>query len=379
MQGFENGAGTAATITANVAAFSEVAFRPRGGISVERRDLRTTILGHEIDLPVLASSIGQLGLAHPDAEPGVARAIGAAGSIQFVSGFTSTPIETIMAVASGPVYYQLYYFGRDPSAIAAIVERVRRAGCAGLVLNIDSAAPQTPVRQRLYPERRRKPSSTRPADAIRFLPQLLPRPAWALDYARGRVRVATPMALGPDGTSIDTFRAFTAMYDRAFAWTDLTWIREVWDCPIVIKGVMGVDDARRAVDVGAAGLVVSNHGGNRLDGTMASLRVLPEVVDAVGGELSILFDSGVRRGTDVVKALALGAEAVLLGRAYLYPLIAAGEDGVRRILQLFRQEIDGTLAHLGCSSIAELGPHHLELPERYVVRGRTSIHPPVRE
>jgi isopentenyl diphosphate isomerase/L-lactate dehydrogenase-like FMN-dependent dehydrogenase len=158
------------------------------------------------------------------------------------------------------------------------------------------------------------------------------------------------------------FESLPTLHQRPFAWDDLPWIRTIWDAQIVIKGVMTVDDARRAADAGAAAIVVSNHGGNALDGTLPTLRVLPDVVDAVGPDVDVLIDGGVRRGQDVAKALALGAKAASLGRAYVYPLLAAGEPGVRRILSLFRAQLDDTLAFLGCPDVSKLDSSYVEMP-----------------
>jgi pre-mycofactocin synthase len=361
MQQFENGAGDLVTHDANVRAFREVLFRPRHGVFHEHRDLSTTVLGHRLRVPLVASSIGALGIGHPDAELGVARAIGDAGGIQFVSGVTSVSIEEIMAAATGPVYFQLYYFGAGREGMAATIERVKRSGADGLVFVIDSVCGHTPPRALPVGSRGFLPGDARLADTVRFAPQLLTRPRWVADYLRGRIRLGSPMALDGRGREIPFSQARAHLYDRWSDWSDLDWIRDIWDCPIVVKGVLSVDDARRAVDAGAAGIVVSNHGGNRLDGTIPALPVLPEVAAAVGNEIEVLFDSGVRTGPDVVKALALGAKAVGLGRAYLYPLLAAGEPGVRRILDVFRRDIDATLAYLGCTSLDELSPEHLDL------------------
>jgi isopentenyl diphosphate isomerase/L-lactate dehydrogenase-like FMN-dependent dehydrogenase len=359
LQQFVNGAGDLVTHDRNVQAFRDVSFRPRHGVFHERRDLRSTVLGHELHVPLIASSIGALGLGHPDGEAGVARAIGDAGGIQFVSAVTSQPIERIMAAARGPVYFQLYWFG-SRAGVEATIERVRAAGCAGLVFLIDSVCGHTPVRALPSRERRFLPSGTSPRDVLGFAPQLLTRPRWSWEYLRGRVSTQMPMALAADGSSLPLAWVRQHLYDRWFDWADLEWIRAAWDGPIVVKGALSADDARRAVAAGATGVVVSNHGGNRLDGTIPALPVLPEVVAAVGDEIDVLFDSGVRTGPDVVKALALGARAVGLGRAYLYPLIAQGEAGVRTILEVFRRDIDAALAYLGCQRLDELSPDLLE-------------------
>jgi pre-mycofactocin synthase len=360
-QMFENGDGARLAVGRNTKAFEEVMFRPRAAVFHPERELRTTVLGHEISMPVIVSSVGFLSVGHRDGEAGVARAAGAAGTLQFVSGMTSTPIEEIMAAAGGPVFYQLYHIG-GREASAPIIDRVKRAGVSGLVLSVD-AADEGAGAEIPYRERGVVPAGVNLREAIRFAPQALARPAWLLDYLRGGIpEPQAAMGLRPDGTPMSLFEGVHKIYDETPSWKDLAWIRERWDGPIVLKGILTVEDARRAVDQGVDAIVVSNHGGNMLDGDVPTLRVLPEVVDAVGDQIEVLMDGGVRRGSDVVKALALGAKAVSLGRAYVYPLLAAGEPGVRHILELFRQRIDGTLASLGVRSVHDLDPSCLELP-----------------
>jgi isopentenyl diphosphate isomerase/L-lactate dehydrogenase-like FMN-dependent dehydrogenase len=366
-QMFEAGSGSNATMVENDRAFRDVMFRPRAAVSAPERDLRTTVLGHEIAMPAIVSSVGFLGLGHRDGEAGVARAAGEAGTIQFVSGVTSTPIEDIMADADGPVFYQLYYVG-GREASAPIIERARRAGVSGLVLTVDTATVARP-RDRIYTDRASVPAGLGPRELLRFAPQALARPRWLLDYLRrGPLEPQIAMGLRPDGTPMGLFEGIGEIYQQTPAWEDIPWIREHWDGPIVIKGILTAEDARRAVAAGADAVVVSNHGGNVLDGSVATLRVLPEIVDAVGDEIEVLMDGGVRRGTDVVKAVALGARAVLLGRAYVYPLLAAGEPGVRRILDLFHQQIDEALAFLGVRSVHDLDPSLLDLPLGWPLR-----------
>jgi pre-mycofactocin synthase len=362
---FEAGSGSNVTMRENRRAFEEVMFRPRAAVFHRERDLRTTVLGHEISMPVIVSSVGYLSIGHPDGEAGVARAAGAAGTIQFLSGVTNTPVEDVMAAASGPVFYQLYYIG-GREASAPIIERAKEAGAAGLVVIADTAATARP-RERPYPERASVPAAVTPREAIRFVPQVLAKPRWGLDFLRGARRTGSleplmAMGLHPDGTPMKFFEAVGRIYEETPAWEDIPWIRERWDGPLVIKGILTVEDARRAVDVGADAIVVSNHGGNVLDGSVPTLPVLPEIVEAVGDQIEVLMDSGVRRGVDVVKALALGARAVLLGRAYVYPLLAAGEPGVRHMLELFRQQIDEALGFLGAKSVHDLDASYLELP-----------------
>ena len=373
-QMFEAGSGSNVTMRENRRAFEEVLFRPRAAVSHRERDLRTTVLGHEISMPAIVSSVGFLSIGHPDGEAGVARAAGTAGTIQFLSGVTNTPVEDVIAAASGPVFYQLYYIG-GREASAPIIERAKEAGAAGLVIIADTATTARP-RERPYPKRASVPAAVTPREAFRFAPQMLAKPRWGVEFLRGARRTGSleplmAMGLHPDGTPMKFFEAVGKIYEETPAWEDIPWIRERWDGPLVIKGILTVQDARRAVDVGADAIVISNHGGNVLDGSVPTLPVLPEIVEAVGDQIEVLMDSGVRRGVDVVKAIALGAKAVLLGRAYVYALLAAGEPGVHHMLELFRQQIDEALAFLGVKSIHDLDPSYLELPPSWA-SARTS-------
>ncbi|MGA8719408.1 MAG: alpha-hydroxy acid oxidase [Solirubrobacteraceae bacterium] len=341
----------------NLAAFSEIRLRPRAAVFHPRRDLRTTVLGHEIAMPVIIAPTGNIRILHPDGEPGVARAAGAAGTIQCVSTFTGYPIEEITAAATGPVFFQLYFVGGRANAEANI-DRARRAGCQALVITVDSAArPRSKygVRDRAY-----LPSSIDARSALRFLPQVSVRPRWLLDFFRDRMNIEAAMVAGADGRPMPIAAAAARLPLEVPLWEDLSWIREQWPGPIVVKGLLTADDARRAVDLGAAAVVVSNHGGHMLPATAPTMHVLPEVIEAVGDQVEVLLDSGVRRGEDVVKAVSLGARAVLIGRGYLWAHAAAGEAGVRRILEVFREGIDATLALVGCPSIAALDPSFID-------------------
>lgn len=352
-QMFEAGSGSNVTMRENVRAFEDVLFRPRTAVFHPSRDLRTTVLGHEISMPAIVSSVGFLKVGHPDGEAGVARAAGAAGTIQFVSGVSNTPIEEIMAAATGPVFYQLYYIGgRDASA--PIIERVKAAGVSGLVLIADTPTIARP-RDRLYPERRSVPAGVTLRDAIGFAPQALPKPRWLLDFVRAGIQEPqVAMGLRPDGTSMGLFEGLEKIYQQTPAWEDVPWIRERWDGPLVIKGILTVEDARRAVEEGADAIVVSNHGGNVLDGDVATLPVLAQIVEAVGSDIEVLIDSGVRRGTDVLKALALGADLVAVGRPVLWGLAADGAAGVQRVLEILRDELSLAMALAGCPTLAEV-------------------------
>lgn len=255
----------------------------------------------------------------------------------------------------------MYYVGgRDASA--PILDRVKRAGVKGLILTVDTPTIARPKDLPFF-ERRALPMGVSLMNAIKFAPQALPKPAWLWDFIRdGMKDPEVSMALRPDGKAMGLFEGIARIYEQTPAWEDLAWIRRHWDGPIVLKGILTAEDAERAVKEGVDAIVVSNHGGNVLDGSLPTLHALTPIVDAVGGRIEVLMDGGIRRGTDVLKALSLGAKAVLLGRAYVYPLLAAGEPGVRKILEVIRLQIEEGLAFLGAKSIHELDPSFLDLP-----------------
>lgn len=265
------------------------------------------------------------------------------------------------------MFHQLYYVGgRDNSA--SIIERVKRAVVQGLVLTVDTPAIARP-KDTPYFERGMLPTGVSLGNAFRSPPQVLPKYEWLWDFIRdGLKEPVVAMALGPDGRPMPMFEAFGHIYKETPRWEDIAWVRRHWDATLVIKGVLTAEDAKRAVREGVDAIVVSHHGGNVLDGSRPTLRALPEIVDAVDGKLEVLLDSGVRRGTDVLKALALGAKAVLLGRAYVHGLLAAGEPGVRKMLDNIRLQTVEGLSFPGPKSIHDLDPSYLDLPAKWPQR-----------
>jgi isopentenyl diphosphate isomerase/L-lactate dehydrogenase-like FMN-dependent dehydrogenase len=372
-----NGSGKRLTLAANTRAFDEVTFAPRAAVRIGHPDIATTVLGHRIELPVMIAPTGGARMVHPDGERAGVRAAGSAGTIQWVTSFTAVPIEDITAAATGPVFFQLYYPG-SLEAAGALIDRVRRAGCTGLVLTVDSAVgprPEVAARGRvtLY-----KAGSTKPRPVMeyaRIARQCAVRPRWSAAVARDRGRGFTAAMVTEDGRPVIVFRASEILTRRTPIWEDIPWIRERWDGPLVVKGILTGEDARRAVDAGADAIVVSNHGGNVLDGDPATLTVLAEVVDEVGERIEVLFDGGIRRGADVVKALAIGARAVLIGRSWLWGLAAAGAPGVRAVLDVYRRQVRDTLTSLGCSSVAELDRSFVRYPEAWSRARSTQDHP----
>lgn len=356
---FEGGTEDEYTRVANREIFPEVTFRPRAAVHHARHDLTTRVLGCNLSLPVIPGPVGYLRLAHRDAEVGAARAAGRAGTAIGVSTLSSRPIGDICAASEGPVWWQLYLAGGRPGAEIAI-DQAKRAGCRALLVTVDLAAAagrERSIRGGGIPTR------IDLRNALRFAPEMLTHPRWALDFIRdGRELNVPNIRTTADGPALSTAEASKSMRAHAPTWADFDWIRERWGGPIAIKGVLTPADARRAVEVGADAIVVSNHGGNALDGTPATLRVLPEVVAEVRDEIEVLVDGGFWRGTDVVKALGMGARGVLVGRAYAFGLAAAGEDGVGRVLHLFRDGIQRTLALLGCPSVTELDATYVDWP-----------------
>ncbi len=348
------------TLEDNVAAFSELGFAPHVAGLHASRDLSTTVMGLPVSLPVVLSPTG-VQAVHPDGELAVARAAAARGTAIGLSGFASTAIEAVVA-ANPSTFAQLYWAGsRD--AIEGRVERARAAGAAGLIVTLDWTfshgrdwgSPQIP-------------QSIDVKTMLRFAPESLLRPRWLSRWARaGHLpRLEVPNVEGAPG--------FFAAYGEWMgtpppSWEDLAWLRALWGGPFMLKGVMRVDDARRAVaDVGVSALSVSNHGGNNLDGTPATIRALAAVAEAVGDSAEVLLDGGVRRGGDVVKALALGARAVMIGRPYLWGLAAEGQAGVENVLDVLRAGIDSALLGLGHGSVHELSPADLLIPDGFTRR-----------
>src|SRR5207248_7727213 len=335
-------------------------------VAVADCDLRTRVLGCDISFPALLAPVGYSRLMHPDGEAGAARAAGAAGTGYILSTISGHALEDVKAASSGPVCYQLYLLGGREASEAAI-ERARRAGFAALVVTIDTAV--AGMRERDFRNGVKELLGGNLFAKIPFLLQVLVRPSWLASFLLDGGLPRLPNVVIPGQGPMPLLDVNSALARAAVTWEDLQWIRNLWPGPIVIKGVLTGDDARRAIDCGAAAVVVSNHGGRQLDGVPASLRVLPEVVSAVNGQAEALMDGGIRRGADIAKALCLGARAVLCGRAYAYGLAAAGQAGVARALEILREDVDRTMRLLGCSSVRELNESYVRFPSAWKTPG----------
>jgi len=362
----DGGADGEITLRENCRAFEEVTFRPRNAVAVSGCDLRTMVLGADLSMPFLLAPVGFSRLICPRGEVCGARAAAKAGV-----GFTLTTIsgcrlEDVAAACAGPRWYQLYLVGGREAAEGAL-DRARAAGFSVLAITIDTGT--FGMRERDVRNGAGALMSRNQLAKVAFLPQLLMHPAWLTGFLMDGRMLELPNVIVPGRGPLPLSETQASLARSVVTWADLQWIRRAWAGPIVVKGVLTGDDAKRSLDEGAAGVIVSNHGGRQLDGVAASLRALPEVVKAVGDRAEVLMDGGIRRGSDIVKALCLGARAVLIGRAYAYGLGAAGEAGVARAIAILRADLQRTLALLGCESIAELNRSYVDVPASWQAPG----------
>jgi heme/flavin dehydrogenase (mycofactocin system) len=347
------------TMADNEAAFMELGFAPHVAGHQAKRELATTVMGQDISLPVIMSPTG-VQAVHPDGEVAVARAAAARGTVIGLSNFASRSVEEVVA-ANPATFFQMYWTG-DRDVMIQRMDRARAAGAVGLIATLDWSFSMG--RDWGSPE---IPEKVDFKTALKFAPQVLRKPRWLTSFAGNLPDLTAPNLAGPGESKGPTF--FGAYYEWMTtpppSWEDVEWMRQEWGGPFMLKGVCRVDDALRAVDAGVTAISVSNHGGNNLDGTPAPIRVLPAIADAVGDDIEVLLDGGIRRGSDVVKAVALGARAVMIGRAYLWGLAANGQPGVENVLDVLRSGIDSALLGLGVSSIKELTPEHLVIADGF--------------
>lgn len=325
------GSGDEHTLSENERAFRRITVWPKVLVDVSDVNTVTTVLGQHVSMPVLIAPTAFAKLAHPDGEAAIARAAGKAGTLMTVSTIASTTMEEIAAAASGPLWYQLYVY-RDRAVTAELIARAEAAGYRAIVLTVD-----TPMLG--HRERDTRNQFTLP-DGVSVR---------NLETCRTVVEGAAKWS---EGSSFGAY--IHNLFDASLAWPTVEWLRSVTRLPVIVKGVLRADDARRAVDAGASAIVVSNHGGRQLDGAPATIRALPSIVHAVDGEVEVLLDGGIRRGVDVLKAVALGAKAVLIGRPCLWGLAADGEAGVSRVLDIFGTELRLAMALAGLPSVGAI-------------------------
>jgi L-lactate dehydrogenase (cytochrome) len=358
----DGGAEDEVTLKDNCRAFDAVTFRPRNAIAVPECDLRTTVLGTDLSLPVLLAPVGYSRLMHPDGERAAAKAAGLAGTAYILSTISGHKLEDVKASTTGPVWYQLYLVGGRPAAEAAL-ERAKAAGFSVLAVTIDTGT--AGMRERDIRNGTAELMSGNIFKMLPFLPQILSRPGWLASFLLDGGIHRLPNVVIPGSGPMPLIDVGAALASSVVTWDDFHWLRKVWPGPIVVKGVLTGDDARRSIDAGAAGVIVSNHGGRQLDSVSASLRALPEIVKAVNGQIEVLMDGGVRRGSDIAKAICLGARAVLIGRAYAYGMSAAGEPGASRAIEILRADLIRTMKLLGCSKISDLNNSYVEVPKSW--------------
>ncbi len=342
----------------NLAAFDELGFRPVTAGQAGERAMDCTIMGQPSSMPVMISPTG-VQAVHPDGEVAVARATAARGVPMGLSSFGSKPIEEVID-ANPQVFFQIYWAG-DKDSMLARMERARKAGAVGMILTLDWS----------FSHGRDWGSPTIPEKidfktAMSHAPDVLRHPRWLIDFAKTKEipQLGVPnFVTDPSAPVPGFFEAYgTWMQTPPPTWDDVAFLVSNWDGPFMVKGVGRADEAKRAVDTGATAISVSNHGGNNIDGAPAPIRVLAEVAEAVGGQIEVLMDGGIRRGSDVVKALALGADAVMIGRAYLWGLAVNGQGGVENVLDILRGGMDSTMLGLGKASINDLSPADLIIP-----------------
>jgi isopentenyl diphosphate isomerase/L-lactate dehydrogenase-like FMN-dependent dehydrogenase len=344
------------TLRENIEAFGEWNFRPRNGSKVIKVESRRKVCGTDLSVPMILAPIGYSRLLHPRGEIAAARGATEAGITYALPTIAGHAIETVRAESKGPLWYQLYTIG-GRATVEPALERARKAGYETLLVTIDT--PVAGMRERDVRNGNAKLLGKSLLAKIPFLPEIFMHPRWLWNFLKDGGVPALPNIV-IDGKPLELIDVSLALSDAILTWDDLQWVRAAWPGPIVMKGVLTAEDAKRCVDVGAQGLVVSNHGGRQLDSVAPTLRVLPEIVAAVGTQIEVLFDGGVRRGADVVKALCMGARAVLLGRGYAYGMAAFGDAGVKRALEIFFADFDRTMKLLGCDSIDKLDMSYLQ-------------------
>jgi len=363
----DGGADAELTLRANSRAFETVTFRPRCAVATSTCDLRTTVLGTSLSMPLILAPIGSSRLFYPRGEEVAARAAGATGIAYTLSTLSGCALEEVAAAAKGPVWYQLYLVGGRDCALAAI-ERARAAGYSALVVTIDT--PVAGQRERDLRNGVKELLTRKFGQMLPFVNQFLAKPRWLASFVADGGLMNFPNVVIPGEGAMLYADVGTALEQSMVSWQDLRWIRDAWNLPIVVKGVHTADDARRAVDTGANAVVVSNHGGRQLDGVAPTLRMLPEVLTSVGDRIEVLIDGGIRRGSDIAKALCIGARAVLVGRAYAYGLGAAGGAGVARAIEILCTDLIRTLKLLGCASTAELDRSFISVPPDWLASTR---------
>jgi isopentenyl diphosphate isomerase/L-lactate dehydrogenase-like FMN-dependent dehydrogenase len=361
----DGGAECEITLDENCRVYRDVTFRPRGAVGFPECDLSVTVVGHKFARPFILAPVGYSRLMHPQGELAAASAAGEAGTGYILSTISAHKLENVKAASKGACWYQLYLLGGRGAAEASL-ERARKAGFSALVITVDT--PVAGMRERDPRNGMKELLGGSPFAKLPFLPNILAHPGWLISFLLDGGTPKLENIVIPGKGPMELLDVGSALAESTVTWADLKWIREYWQGPIIVKGILIADDARRAIDEGAAAVVVSNHGGRQLDSVSSTLRALPEIAAAANGQIEVLMDGGIRRGSDIVKAICLGARAVLVGRGYAYGLAAAGKPGVVKALDILKADIERTLRLLGCPSISALDRSYVELPHQWECR-----------
>ena len=351
----DTGSWTQATYRANTDKFADLKLRQRVGVNMEGRSLATAALGQTYDLPIGIAPTGNAGMNWPNGEMEAVQACNALNVPYTLSTMSICSIEDVASVASAPFWFQIYVM-KDRDFSGRLIDRAKAAGCSALMLTLDLQ-----VLGQRHKDLRNGLASP-PKINLNTAWQLISRPHWCWQFATQTTRRSFGNIVGHvDGVDdLSSLGSWTRnAFDQAFTWDDIAWIKDRWGGPLIIKGILDAEDAQLAVKSGGDALIVSNHGGRQLDGARSSIEVLPEIVEAVGSKIEVHFDGGISSGQDVLKAKALGAQFTYIGRSYLYGLMAGGQAGVRRTLEILRSELDTTMALCGETDVANLGPHNL--------------------
>ncbi len=358
----DGGAEGEITLAENTRAFRDILFRPRQAVAFGQCRLSVKVLGTEISFPGMLAPVGYSRMMHPGGEVAAARAAGEAGTGYILSTISGHKLENVKAATTGPAWYQLYLVGGRGAAEGAI-ERARKAGFSALVITVDTAV--AGLRERDPRNGMKELLGGSVFAKMPFLPEIMSHPRWLAGFLMDGGLPKLENIVIPGEGPMELLDVSASLAQSAVSWADFPWIRELWKGPFVVKGILSADDARRAVDEGAAAVVVSNHGGRQLDEVYPTIRALPEVVASVGRQTEVLMDGGIRRGGDIVKALCLGARAVLFGRAYAYGLAAGGYHGVKKAIQILYEDVERTMRLLGCPSVSELDESYVEYPRAW--------------
>lgn len=355
----DGGADGEVTLRENCRVFDDVVFRPRQAVKLPQCNLSTRVLDFDIAFPAILAPVGYSRMMHPGGEVAAAAAAGDARTIYTLSTMSGHKLENVRAATNGNVWFQLYLVGGRASAENAL-QRAQACGFSALVVTVDTAVAGN--RERDVRNGIKQLLGGTFSEKLPFFAQFLSRPGWLAQYFLDGGRPDLENVIIPGQGPMSLIGVGDALARAVVTWEDFRWIRDVWKGPILTKGVLSGDDARRAVDEGSVGVIVSNHGARQLDTVSSTLRALPEVVAAVGGQAEVLMDGGIRRGSDIAKALCLGAKAVLVGRAYAYGMAAAGQPGVARALRILQDDLERTLRLLGCPSVQALDKSYISVP-----------------